>query len=375
MTLTTITERSGRSGIEGLAIVDCDFHNDTVIAGPRYLPKRWQEYLEMAGRRHYEHYGVATQQRPSACRLDSFPPGGGMPGTDQDFVREQLLDKYDISTAVINNVAGGGQSGNSPVEFEIALARATNECNYAEWLADDPRYVASITVTADHPVAAAAEIERCRGLSDRFAQVMIGSRSERPHGNPKYWPIYEVASALDVPLGFHVSSNKYHNWSGVGPADFYYEMHTSFPLAAQANMASMIFEGIFDRWPNLKIVHVELGWEWAVPFAWRLDAAWRVLKSEVPHLQRKPSEYIRDHFWFSTQPAVEPEDPADFYSVWEQFEDFGLGDHLLFATDYPHWDFDSPFDAIPHLLSRADKRRILGANAAALYGLTIDLPE
>lgn len=154
---------------------------------------------------------------------------------------------------------------------------------------------------------------------------------------------------------------------------YYFELHTSFPLAAQATIASMVFEGVFDRFPSLKVVNVELGWEWVVPFAWRLDSTWRVMRDEITHLARQPSDYVRDHFYFSTQPQVEPENPADIVGICEQFENFGLGRNLLFSTDYPHWDMDSPFEAIPTFLSTDLKARILGENAAALYG--IKLPQ
>jgi hypothetical protein len=102
-----------------------------------------------------------------------------------------------------------------------------------------------------------------------------------------------------------------------------------------------------------------------------MDASWRVLRDEVPHLERKPSEYFGEHFWFSTQPCAEPENPADFNGLYEQFTAV-FHDHLVFATDYPHWDMDSPFDATPALLPFEEKRKILGANAAALYGIEID---
>ena len=61
--------------------------------------------------------------------------------------------------------------------------------------------------------------------------------------------------------------------------------------------------------PDLKIVFLEGGWSWMTPFAWRLERACDQLREEVSHLQRRPSEYMRDHFWFTTQPIEEPEQP------------------------------------------------------------------
>ena len=135
----------------------------------------------------------------------------------------------------------------------------------------------------------------------------------------------------------------------------------------------MVFEGVFERFPTLQVVATELGWEWAAPLAWRMDATWRVMRDEVSHLKRKPSEYFGEHFWFSTQPCAEPENLADFTPLYEQFTGL-FGDHLLFATDYPHWDMDSPFEAIPPFVELDVKTKILGTNANTLYRIPLHTP-
>ena len=80
---------------------------------------------------------------------------------------------------------------------------------------------------------------------------------------------------------------------------------------------------------------IEAGFGWAPSLAWRLDKSFERLHSEVPHLKRKPSEYIRDHIWWTTQPMEDPERRDHLFEVIEW-----IGwDKLLFATDYPHWDY------------------------------------
>ena len=93
--------------------------------------------------------------------------------------------------------------------------------------------------------------------------------------------------------------------------NFFYDTHVSHAQIVFGQVASLIFEGVLDRLPDLRVVITESNWSWAAPFAWRLDASWRVLRDEVPHLQRRPSEYL-DRFWFTTQPAEEPEEPRWF---------------------------------------------------------------
>ena len=100
---------------------------------------------------------------------------------------------------------------------------------------------------------------------------------------------------------------------------------------------------------------------------WRMDHAYRKLRDEVPELRRLPSEYVRDHFWITTQPVEEPPKPRQFV---EFLGYLNMSDRLMFATDYPHWDFDAPDAALPASLDPDLRRAIMAENARALYRLT-----
>ena len=102
---------------------------------------------------------------------------------------------------------------------------------------------------------------------------------------------------------------------------------------------------------------------WAVPFAWRMDHAYEMLKGEVPHLTRKPSEYMKTNLWFATQPVEEPEHPDDLRQV---FEWIGW-DRMVYSSDYPHWDFDDPHLAWRFQMTEVEKRNLLHDNALAVY--------
>jgi predicted TIM-barrel fold metal-dependent hydrolase len=355
---------------EGLAIVDCDVHPYAPWHVASYLPARWRTYLEKYGNRGIPPvHSLLPGVRAFASRLDTMPPCG-RPGADPDFTRGQLLDAYGIDVAILTEVQLF--AGNRPAEFERELARATNDVLHEIWLESDPRWLASIKVAADQPETAAAEIARARELSDRFVQVMPEAQHDRPLGHPRFWPIFEAAADLDLPVAIHASVSKQRPASALGEPGTYYELRTgSADLYGQPLAASLIFEGVLDRFPDLKVVFIELDWTWVVPLAWRMDQAYRQLRDEVGHLELKPSEYLRRNFWFSTQPALEPEHPEQFHEMWAQWERAGLADRLMFATDYPHWDMDSPFETIPLTLPRELKRKILSENAEALYGIDV----
>jgi hypothetical protein len=141
--------------------------------------------------------------------------------------------------------------------------------------------------------------------------------------------------------------------------------HYAFSTSMQSVVTSLIFEGVFDRFPNLKVVLIEGGFSWAPALGWRMDKHWERMRSEIPHVKRPPSEYLRERFWFTTQPIEEPQKPEHLADIigW-------LGwDRLIFSSDYPHWDFDHPRHAFKFALTDAQKAMVFRGNAKAVYGL------
>jgi predicted TIM-barrel fold metal-dependent hydrolase len=103
---------------------------------------------------------------------------------------------------------------------------------------------------------------------------------------------------------------------------------------------------------------------------WRMDAMYEARKAELPHLKKKPSEYVYDHIWLSTQPLDFPEDRSELGKALEWMEADRL---LLFSTDYPHWTFDDPkwvIRQIPEQLREA----IMFENGIKLFNLPRTLP-
>jgi predicted TIM-barrel fold metal-dependent hydrolase len=236
-----------------------------------------------------------------------------------------------------------------------------------EWAQAEPRLRGSIVVAYEDPPSAVAEIDRL-GENPTFVQVLVESRTLQPLGQRKYWPIYEAARRHGLPVAMHFGA--LGGWpigSGIGAPSFYIEYHAGQLTSFQDQVISLVCEGVFERYPDLKVVLVEGGFAWLVPLMWRLDRAWKKLQSEVPHLRRLPSEYIRQSVWFTTQPVEEPPRPTDFRQL---LADLAMDDRILFATDYPHWDFDSPDQAIPAWLPEPTRRAIYAENARKLYRLS-----
>ena len=133
-----VTEKPQSPAKTRLAIIDTDIHNYDVYDDPvfndiitNYLATEWQEYHKMLGMRG--HYGGGyPRAQPNAARTDAWPPSGRPPGTDLDFMREQLLDAFDMDYGILNPLVGAGGQVNR--EYGAQLARAINEYQIAEWL-------------------------------------------------------------------------------------------------------------------------------------------------------------------------------------------------------------------------------------------------
>lgn len=348
--------------------IDADSHNlITATDLLPYLPQKWRRYVETIGLRGQQATSLTASASPLASRADAWGPNGEPPGSDPALFVHNLLDAFDLDVAVLNSTLMQTQQfmgPGSPRELISALQRAGNEFEQERWLDHDPRFRGAIGVPFEDMDAAVAEVERC-AADPRFVQILLPFRTIDPLGQQKYWPLLEAAQHHGLPIALHPAAQ--HVTTGAGWQSFYYEHHTALPAALYAQMASLIFEGAFDRFPDLQILFQEGGWSWVAPYAWRLDSMWSMLRDEVPDLQRTPSEYVGRHFWFTTQPIEEPDHPRQFLEMFAQLERIGLGEKLMFSSDYPHWDFDSPDRAIPRNLPAEVRDQILGGNALKCY--------
>ncbi|MFZ0217281.1 MAG: amidohydrolase family protein [Candidatus Dormiibacterota bacterium] len=367
--MAQVARQETTSQAAGSGIVDGDIHVQPASpqALAEHLPKVWRDYQAQFGSRGAS--GIAyPRANQFAARTDSWPPGGLPPGSDLDFLRRQLLDTWGISYGILNPLLGAGTQRN--LDFGAALASAINDWQIAEWLEPEPRLRGSLSVAYEDGELAAREIDRL-GDDRRFAQVLLSIRTAEPLGRRKYWPMFEAAVRHDLPIGIHVGGASGNPSSAAGFHSFYIEDHTGWPMAYQSQVISLIAEGVFERFGDLKIVLIEGGLAWLAPLLWRLDDTQRRLGQEVPQVRRAPSSYLREHLWITTQPMEEPPRPGQFQRLLDQLD---MNDHLLFATDYPHWDFDSPDLAIPAPLDPEVHRAIMGGNASRLYRLPPEPP-
>jgi uncharacterized protein len=348
-----------------IGIIDTDIH--PYMKTPRdldpYLSARWRQYLAEYDKfvcGPYAARGTYPRFAPNTCRRDAWPPGGGLPGSDVDFMREQHLDASNIAFGVLEPLLNANIARNH--EAAGAFCTAMNEWQKQAFYVPEPRLRASILVPQDDAEAAVKEIE-ARAGDAAFAQIQLGSKTSEPLGRKRYWPIFAAAQANNLSIGLHIGGTQNSAPSAGGWPQFYLEDHHMLVHSMQNQAASLILEGVFEEFPRLKVVMIEGGFAWVPTLGWRLDNHWKKMRTELTHLKRPPSEYLRSNLWVATQPVEEPENPEDLRQV---FEWIGW-DRIVYSSDYPHWDYDDPYTAWRIRLSEQEERMILRDNAMAVY--------
>ena len=353
-------------------MIDCDVHNSwssSRVLVP-YLEPYWRDFLERGelpgGRDSFPHAHRPWLHPEGFMRTDAVPAGGGTPGSDYGLMREQLLDAYDLEYAILTGDEAIEASTLANPYFATALVRAANDWTVEEWLPLDPRLKGSLVVAPQDPNGAAAEIRRLGGHPD-LVQVLMSTGSERPYGDPFYHPIWDAAAEVGLPIAAHLGGQGgvNANPTGCGPPTFFWETHAILCETGIGHVASLIAHGVFERWPNLRFVLIECGVAWLPAILWRLDADYKALRKETPWLKRLPSEYAADHIRLTTQPLEQPRRPRD---LWPFLEAIDGERTLLYASDYPHWDFDDPSQI---QLPPGWRERVFAENARELYGLPV----
>lgn len=299
---------------------------------------------------------------------DSLPAAGGLPGSDPELLRRTLLGEGKADYAILVPLTRGLVPD---VRREAAIATATNEWLAATWLSThnpDGRFKGSIRVSPRNPDEAVAQIERWAG-HPHFVQVAVPLQAHMPYGRQEYMPIWEAANRHHLPVAV------LHDGGGMGvelaptavgyPTN-YIEAFSMRPFNATIHLASLICEGVFEQLEDLVFVFGDGGFDAMWPLLWRLDKDWKASRSDFPWTQRQPSHYLPDHVRFVFNRWDGPPEQA---ALGEVLDIWDGADLVMYGSNYPHWDHFPSAEAI-ELLPDAVRDRVMGGNAARLYGLS-----
>jgi len=349
MAITEIHERTAPPALKPIRVVDSDVHPvPRRGATLEYFPEPFRsKYLLSHPIGETITYDAPDYFYAQAMRVDSFPTDGEFPGSDPDLAFRQAILEAGCDIGILEPLAGGWY--NDPDALHAA-AIAMNRWQDAVWLSSEgnwhQRWRGSVSVSIEAPEAAAREIEHWAG-HPYIAQILIKAEPRPSWGDPKYNPIWEAAVRHDLPVTCHLGRGQYDNLPipPVGLPSYNHDFMVTYSLLAANQVMSLVFDGVFDRFPALRIVLVEHAFTWILPLMWRMDAIYSARGSETG-LRRKPSEYVKDHIRFTTQPLDYPEDRLELARAIEWMEG---GKILLYSSDYPHWTFDDPRWLVKHL--------------------------
>ncbi len=341
------------------AAIDCDIHPGVpdIKALLPYMNDFWRESFVARGIDGFDMMSYPPNA-PITCRPD-WRIKGQRPAASLQAMRSQALDPFGITTAICNPLTGGQVAVSE--SMGAAICSAVNDWMREHWLDKEPRLRASIVVPAQAPLLAAEEIERCAG-DRRFVQVLMPAACEMMLGRSYYWPIWQAASRHGLPIGIHAGSMYRYAPTSTGWPSHYLHDYVANSQAFEDQLLSLISNGVFNKFPELRFVLLESGVSWLPGFIWRAVKTWRGVRAEVPWVSRSPAEIIRANVSLTIQPFDAPDGDA-VERIIQQID----ADHmLLFASDYPHWQFER--DAVmPVGLSASLQQKIRVANPLRTY--------
>jgi predicted TIM-barrel fold metal-dependent hydrolase len=323
-----------------------------------YFDEFWRDHVTERGIESLETIAYPPNA-PLSVRAD-WRGANGRGASDVAALARDILDPSHVRAGILNCLYGVQLPFN--VDFARAATRAVNNWIAGEWLDKDRRLRASILLPLQNIDFAVEELERC-AADKRFVQIMALAMGDNPLGNRQYWPIYAAAERHGLPLGIHAGSSYRHPVTSLGWPNFYIEDYVSQSLGFQAQVASLITEGVFAKFPKLKVVLIESGVSWAPSFLWRLTKFWRGMRNEVPWVDRPPWEVFRDHVRMTITPLDAPDSATVITKIVEHLHS---DDILLYSSDYPHWQFDGA-DPVPAGLSNDLRQKIMVDNPLATY--------
>jgi predicted TIM-barrel fold metal-dependent hydrolase len=355
---------------ELINVVDTDIHpqtrTDEELA--QYMPEPWRSRIFAKRARRSPTTSPASvytgpQYDVIGARRETVPPDGGRAASDPAFTEKQLFEKAGVDYAMLIPLIARLQVN---PELEAAFCTACNGWLADTWLSKhngNDVYRGTLRVACMDPDLMIREVEKWVG-DKMWLQVMLDPSNPVLFGDPRYHKFFELCERENIVLGFHVIKSR-RFMTPLGTASYWTDYVSPLPLAYNAQIVSMIFGGVFEKFPRLKAAFLEGGFAWLLPLMYRMDKYWDELGSEVPWVKRRPSDYIREQVRFDTQPFEEASDPKLLDRMLDYLE---CDKMLMFATDYPHFDGDDPLWVYKHVPARL-RDGILRDNALEFYDL------
>jgi predicted TIM-barrel fold metal-dependent hydrolase len=330
-----------------------------------HLSSSWHDWLRLD-----EQLTPSLGARIEVPESQYFVAGTALTGSDgiDDAVRRlrDHLDRTRTSSAIFNSGAASSASGITNGAFAADVARAANEWTVERWLQADGRLLGSIVVSAREPDRAAVEIRRA-GADPRMAQVLL---AYPPFllGHRALAPIYEAAVELELPVNLQAGGDFSGGNGGVArgglPSGSRLESLVAWEYGAQPHLVNLLVNGVFDRYPTLRVVFSGFGIGWVPSLLWRLDAEYTERRIELPNgLGELPSKTVAEHVRFTVSIDSLPAQPQKLVALLDSID----ADQLLLLGTGPRRDAGLQGGALLARVPERWRRAIAATNAQRVY--------
>jgi predicted TIM-barrel fold metal-dependent hydrolase len=363
-----------KRNLDDMVIVDVDAHHYENENYSEFLPYMENDVLRqliLSGRTKNRQGITPTQigYQDMGGRVTRYPMRG-TEKTEGGVLRDVQLGhrwmdamSVDYSCLFPTGMLNIGLHPQKEMEHELCWA-------YNRWLTEKVlpesggRFYSMLSLPFNSPDEALRQVETFGGRKHVGGFMVTTVRSHMAVNDNAYMKVYRAIEERGLVLSFHSGPN----WGEpiYKSCNRFISVHAlGFTWYNVLHLTNWVINGMGERFPKLPVIWIESGLAW-VPFLMqRLDHEYMLRPSECPVLKKKPSDYMRD-MYYSSQPM----EIQDMGALECTFRMMNAETQLLYASDYPHWDFDLPstiYD-LP-FVSEKGKHNILGGTAARLFKL------
>ena len=272
-------------------------------------------------------------------------------------------EKDGVSAEIIYPTVGMMLCNHKDFDYKQACFDAYNRW-IAEYCSENPNRLLGCGQTAvSSPEQTVKDLQSIKDLGLRGV-MMSGNPQEEDFDSEIYNPVWEKAIELDLPVSFHILTTKGGGHRGPRINSF-----LSIIRGNQDIMGTLIFGGVFERYPALKVVCVEADAGWVPHYLYRMDHAYKRHRNWLApnvDLSRMPSEYFLEHIYIT------------FQDDWVAFRCAEMMNwrRLMWANDFPHSDSTWPWSQAmlkehTKVLTPEMKQAILCENVVDLYKIDL----
>lgn len=358
-------------------VIDCDVHvahkaDDIKAEIASRMDEPYATHLQMDGANYAAYPRDSFPKDPIGDREESENLDASTFASQPDELVNGLYGSMGTDIAILNSLQ---TLDIIPENRALQEMSAVNDTLISRFLDDYDQFYGLAALGTKRPDKAAEELDRLGDEDDIVGALIMHGGSEKPLGHRRYEPIYRAAEDNDLPLAFHSTTIGYvlnRKFPFLfNDLEKYATLHTlAHPLAGIAMVASLVMNGIPAKFPDLDFVVLEQDLGIVPLLMYRMNREAREHAYDLPLLEKEPETYVREHFYWGTQPLPEPQDMAHMRHLIDMIGP----ESIVFASDHPHADFDNVDSVVQKYfshLSEEEQQDILYRNAAKLFNLDI----